>query len=79
MYEIFFPHLFFRSKFSFNLNLRVITKMDDIFEIIDFMQFIHEDEDGIPKRYIRDHENPMEFFTSMQFYKNICKYIIFIL
>lgn len=43
--------------------------MDDIFEIIDFMQFIHEDEDGIPKRYIRDHENPMEFFTSMQFYK----------
>lgn len=43
--------------------------MDDIFEIINFVNFIHEDEDGISKRYIRDHENPMEFYTSMQFYK----------
>ena len=43
--------------------------MDDIFEIIDFVQFINEDEDRIIRRYIRDHENPMEFFTSMEFYK----------
>lgn len=43
--------------------------MDDIFEIIDFVQFINEDEDRILRRYIRDHGNPMEFFTSMQFYK----------
>lgn len=43
--------------------------MDDIFEIIDFVQFINEDEDHILRRYIRDHENPMEFFTSMEFYK----------
>ncbi|CAI6354784.1 unnamed protein product [Macrosiphum euphorbiae] len=43
--------------------------MDDIFEIIDFVQFINEDEDRIVRRYIRDHENPMEFFTSMEFYK----------
>lgn len=63
---------FFCSKFTFNLpnpTTVVIIKMDDIFEIINFVDFIREDEDVISKRYIRDHENPMEFFTSGQFYK----------
>jgi len=38
--------------------------MDDIFEL---MQFVNED--NAPKRYIRDQENPVEFFSDLQFYK----------
>jgi len=41
--------------------------MDDIFELIEFVQFANED--NAPKRYIRDQENPVEFFSDLQFYK----------
>lgn len=41
--------------------------MDDIFELIEFVQFAIED--NIPKRYIRDQENSVAFFSDLQFYK----------
>ncbi|XP_015378267.1 PREDICTED: putative nuclease HARBI1, partial [Diuraphis noxia] len=41
--------------------------MDDIFELIEFVQFANED--NAPKRYIRDQENPVELFSDLQFYK----------
>jgi len=42
--------------------------MNDIFELIEFIQFAADEEVPI-RKYIRDNTNPMKVYTSLKFYR----------
>jgi len=42
--------------------------MNDIFELIDFIQFAADEEEVPIRKYIRDNTNPMEVYTPLEFY-----------
>lgn len=43
--------------------------MDEVFELIDFVRFADNEDEPIPRRYIRNQDNPIELFCSLQFFK----------
>jgi len=43
--------------------------MNDIFELIEFIQFAADEEEVPIRKYIRDNTNPMEVYTSLEFYR----------
>ena len=43
---------------------------NDLIEFLDFMEYEdHEREPQLPRRYLRDGENPVEFYNDDQFFK----------
>jgi len=43
--------------------------MEELMEFNEFIDFVQYLEEPTPRRYLRDLENPLEFFSDLEFYK----------